>query len=280
MRTGNRRGVVNTNQPDNAIGMYVVMMLKSGQMKSLWLPEPPEGKFRFESASGEKNSHDFYFEARHGKWYAYSPQKDYFKNRLGETCSVVEVIDKCVFFLKESEYADVVYAESVYETSGVFHNYFVDSLAEIYIGRLNRNDIVYPNPLVSHTHAVLRRNRHIWHIEDLNSTNGVFVNGRKVAKAQLHLGDNIYIMGLRIIIGVGFISINDGNDRVSIASSSVYRSLPTAMRELPGTVPDKAETKELFNRLPRKRKALNANPIVIEAPPMSLNQCHLVKLQG
>lgn len=262
---------MNTNKQKKTIGTHVVLMSKLGKMQSLWLPEPPEGKYKFECTSGSKDIHDLYFEARRGKWFVCSSKCDFFKNRFGEICSAIEIFDKCIFSLNQVEHTDVIYAESLFETSGVFHNYFVDSLAEINIGRSNKNDIVYPNPLVSHAHAILRRNKHTWSIEDLNSTNGVFVNGSRVTKTELHLGDNIYIMGLRIIIGIGFISINDGNDRILIASKDLHRSQPIAMHELPEHISDDSEEKELFNRLPRKRKALNANPIVIEAPPISLN---------
>lgn len=157
-----------------------------GKIQSLWLPEPSEGKYKFEHTSGSKDIHDLYFETRQVKCFDCSRQCNFLKNRFGEICSAIEVFDKCTFSLNIVEPSDVVNAQSVFETSGAVHNSTVDSLAEFTIGRINKNDIVNPNPLVSHTHAILRRNKHAWSIENLNSINGVYVNGNKVTITELH----------------------------------------------------------------------------------------------
>src|SRR5690349_5157188 len=41
-------------------------------------------------------------------------------------------------------------------------------------------DIVVDSPLVSSRHCLLRRTPEGWRIDDLNSSNGTFVNGRRV----------------------------------------------------------------------------------------------------
>ena len=53
-------------------------------------------------------------------------------------------------------------------------------------------DCVIDDPNISRLHAELRRsNVGDWQIVDLNSTNGVKVNGRRVANARLSPGDEI-----------------------------------------------------------------------------------------
>lgn len=54
----------------------------------------------------------------------------------------------------------------------------------------------------------------MWTIQDNNSTNGTYVNNTRIGLDTLVPGDTIYIMGLRIIIGNDFISINNPNKNV------------------------------------------------------------------
>ncbi|AEF16575.1 MULTISPECIES: FHA domain-containing protein [Thermoanaerobacterium] len=48
------------------------------------------------------------------------------------------------------------------------------------IGRADDCDIVVDNPYVSSKHAMIRKKGKKYIIQDLNSTNGTFVNGRRV----------------------------------------------------------------------------------------------------
>lgn len=65
---------------------------------------------------------------------------------------------------------------------------------EITIGRMKGNDIVLPKGNVSKKHSQILVRDGAIHIADLNSTNGTYVNGRKVTSEQaLTENDKIYI---------------------------------------------------------------------------------------
>jgi hypothetical protein len=61
------------------------------------------------------------------------------------------------------------------------------------IGRMADNDIQVDTANVSRHHAVLLSSPEHCLVEDLNSTNGVLVNGRRVARQVLRDGDIVYI---------------------------------------------------------------------------------------
>jgi Protein of unknown function (DUF3662)/FHA domain len=61
------------------------------------------------------------------------------------------------------------------------------------IGRSRDCDVVIPDPNVSRRHAEVRRGEDGWWVVDLDSTNGVKVNGRRVDEAPLRPGDRIRI---------------------------------------------------------------------------------------
>ena len=61
------------------------------------------------------------------------------------------------------------------------------------LGRRPYNDIVIDNLAVSGEHAVLQVVGNEVHLEDLNSTNGTYVNGKAVSKQLLQNSDMIEI---------------------------------------------------------------------------------------
>lgn len=61
------------------------------------------------------------------------------------------------------------------------------------LGRRPYNDIVIDNLAVSGEHAVLQMTGNEVYLEDLNSTNGTYVNGKSAKKQLLHNGDVVEV---------------------------------------------------------------------------------------
>jgi pSer/pThr/pTyr-binding forkhead associated (FHA) protein len=66
-------------------------------------------------------------------------------------------------------------------------------LDEIVIGRALESNVSIDSPLVSRRHATLRRGDAGFTVDDLESGNGVFVNGERVQGAPLRAGDTLQI---------------------------------------------------------------------------------------
>lgn len=66
------------------------------------------------------------------------------------------------------------------------------------IGRSPSNDVVFPAPKVSRQHAAINKYKDHYILIDLKSSNGVFVNGKKVDEHTLEEGDEISISGFRM----------------------------------------------------------------------------------
>jgi len=62
------------------------------------------------------------------------------------------------------------------------------------LGRKPDNDIPLDNAAVSGHHCKVYESGGTWFVEDLNSTNGTFVNGKKVLKAGLKTGDTVTVV--------------------------------------------------------------------------------------
>ena len=63
----------------------------------------------------------------------------------------------------------------------------------ITVGRNPKNDIHIDNLAVSNFHAVIKKVMNVYFIEDLKSTNGTFVNEKKIDKYELLDGDQVII---------------------------------------------------------------------------------------
>jgi pSer/pThr/pTyr-binding forkhead associated (FHA) protein len=62
------------------------------------------------------------------------------------------------------------------------------------VGRAPRADFIVDAPLVSRLHCRLSMDGHDrLDVEDLGSTNGTYVNGRKVRRAPLRAGDTLKV---------------------------------------------------------------------------------------
>lgn len=72
----------------------------------------------------------------------------------------------------------------------------------VLVGRSRECDIRIDDPNVSRRHCELRRADGGWVIADLNSTNGVKVNGRRVEEARLSPGDEITLGLTRLTFDV------------------------------------------------------------------------------
>jgi pSer/pThr/pTyr-binding forkhead associated (FHA) protein len=104
---------------------------------------------------------------------------------------------------------------------------------EIIIGRSSDLDMVLVEDMVSRKHAKITTDDHVVTIQDLGSTNGTFVNGEKVRKADLKDGD-------RILIGTSIIKIVfvDGDNTGHLMSETEARSkMAVAANKRQGTSP-------------------------------------------
>ncbi len=75
---------------------------------------------------------------------------------------------------------------------------FNDGQDTISIGRRSSNDVCIPDLSVSGNHALITQEGDEFWLEDLNSTNGTYINGQVVQRQAIHDNDEIIIGKIRI----------------------------------------------------------------------------------
>ena len=73
---------------------------------------------------------------------------------------------------------------------------------EVTIGRDSDNDIQIDNISVSRVHARIVKEPNFYLLEDLSSTNGTFVNGKKINKKYLKEDDEITIGKYTLMVDI------------------------------------------------------------------------------
>ena len=68
------------------------------------------------------------------------------------------------------------------------------------IGRSPGAEFIVDAALVSRLHCQLTATADALHVKDLGSTNGTFVNGRRIQAAQLNDGDRLAVGRLELIV--------------------------------------------------------------------------------
>jgi len=92
------------------------------------------------------------------------------------------------------------------------------------IGRADYNDIVFPDPSVSTTHAKLQRREGVWVVVDLDSTNGTFVDGERVK------GESPLAPGALLRFGDVQLVFEPSDDAVRIAKGGGTQVMCTVRR--------------------------------------------------
>ena len=85
----------------------------------------------------------------------------------------------------------------------MINNKKVELVAKITIGRDTDNDVVIDNKLASRHHAMIQKIKDAYFLKDVGSTNGTFVNGRKLPAdkyIKLQPGDKITIGNMNLVI--------------------------------------------------------------------------------
>ncbi len=131
---------------------------------------------------------------------------------------------------------------------------FVLDKGSITIGRTAKNDIVIDNLAVSSLHASVHNRAHGAVLEDMNSTNGCFVNDEKVHHHNLLNGDIISIGKHQIVFyadseSTGDINMDEQSEATVMMSPDFQQQLQKELSKNKGTatrIKVKAEKKRGF----------------------------------
>lgn len=248
-------------------------LIKTNYITNYTLPEKVNGQFwithRTENNIEEKIVS---VEAVGGHWVLKTGRNAFIKNANGSTAReiCVEPLNFYNIFIVSSGESAFLFSEPVTDDRRKYKKYMLPYSGRITIGRSPSCDICYKNAFVSSKHAELIINGGEVYLNDLGSSNGTFVNGRRVARHRLLPSQTIYIMGLKIIIGKGFISVNNPDNLVKCSSESLGKYIRQHISKVQDEIlHDEKRSSNAFSRSPRFMRKIETAVITIDPPPQS-----------
>lgn len=191
----------------------IVTLLQQERITNLYLPSKKKGKFWIKNEKTDDKG--IMIEGRCGNWFAKSASAMWFLDDDNKYC------DK-VMFTPFHLYTVQIFGEDTIshimaEPDIQYKRVRIVSKDNILIGRAKSNDICIDSIAVSLVHARLCKKDDKWIVSDEDSTNGIYVNNQRVKGCfAVEPGDIIYIMGIRIIMGKGFLAINNPKGMVTL----------------------------------------------------------------
>lgn len=261
--------------------MIVTLSNKQEMFKTI-LPDKITGQYWIKDVYDGKKRNLICVEAVDGVWIAKSNRKARFMDSSGEVVKTVEITNGSVYILNTSDGEKTLLYASNYASSGkTFKKLDVPNGYEIKIGRTEDNTICYVNKFISSHHVILKRMNDAWSVQDLNSTNGTYVNNKRITLKTLVPGDVVTVMGLRIIIGKTFIAMNNPNHEIVYDEDILEEYIVD--KSLRDTVDDEDEIEEnFFYRSPRLRRKIEPLEYKVSqpSPPQDVQKVPMALLLG
>lgn len=258
--------IENTAEPTS---IHAILIEKDVGMCELWLPTTIEGKYTFPNAEGS-----ICIIADGQRWKACVYNGGYFA--VVDPTGRAAPVQKQEIFLQSNSLNVAYVGNKIYslyleddsDAGKVFMPYYLEKNMDIFIGREAACDIQYCNHFVSREHAVMKYTGEKLLIADRNSANGVYVNGKRIQTTELQLGDVVHILGLCIVVGAGYITMNKANQCRIMSKRVIPLDKKSGMTYLAPT----GTKLDFYDRKPRKKYKLDEKEIVIESPPAPLSK--------
>lgn len=247
----------------------IITTISKNHITSIALPEKAKGQFWLYETSDFCDERLVNIEGINDEWIMKSTRNVKILDCDNNALKSVRISPLNIYALSRSNGEKIfVFTEPITDDRQIFNKFLVDSDVDITIGRSEQNDIYYSSQVVSSKHAILSCRSGKWFIQDANSTNGTFVNDHRISKTLLNIGDIIFVMGLKIVIGKNMIAINDPDGKVKISSKLKRFAIKAAT---PTDDQDEYELaeKEYFYRSPRFKRDIETATFKIDSPPTS-----------
>ncbi len=131
----------------------------------------------------------------------------------------------------------------------------------IKIGRSDENDIVLKIPFISARHFSLKSEDGIIRVEDLGSTNGLFLNGKRISVAKMKSGDILTVLSVRILLSNRELHFCNVADKLTVKTD--FNKDENSY----DTVLNRSEKHLTYRRSPRMQEKLPYEDILLANPP-------------
>lgn len=248
----------------------IVTTISKSHINSISLPERVKGQFWLFATSDSGSERLVNIEGINGEWHMKSTRHVKISDGHGNVLKNIILKSQSIYILENKDGdKSYVFTEPITEDRQIFTKFLVRDDIDLSIGRTEQNDVFYPNKVVSSKHAILSYRGGRWFVQDTNSTNGTFVNEKRIIRSELNIGDTIFIMGLKIIVGRNFVAFNNPDGLVRISPKLNKFINQPIIRVDDDDYEYELADKEYFYRSPRFKRDIEAPTFKLDSPPTS-----------
>lgn len=230
------------------------------------LPDEVRGAYWLRDASGVPVA---FAEAREGCWFLSAAEGATLLAAGRSGALVVNPDEAAIAAVRSDDSSWTVVCRPSTDGDKTTRIFGLSQDARIGIGRAQDNGIVYGSPYASSHHATLLFAARRFSVMDPGSPNGVFVNGTRVPPGDfqgLVVGDVLSILGLRITVGDGFISLNGPEEALYVGEvPGLVAYEPPLLSE--GSAPPVLPERAFFYPALRIARSVERKEFVVDAPP-------------
>jgi S-DNA-T family DNA segregation ATPase FtsK/SpoIIIE len=246
-------------------------LIKKDVIYSYFLPEKHKGQYWINQINEYGDEERLTsIEGFENQWILKSNKKASVEDKNNHSIKEIAIEPNKFYsiLLKNKEKA-LLYIEPITDDRRCYEKLLLPTQGNLTIGRAEDCHISFSNIFTSSKHAEILIKDDEISINDLNSINGTFVNGNRVENKVLEPGDTVYILGLKIIVGKGFIAINNPDGKMSYDETIFQKLLPqqvmVAVDEESADVDESADSS--FYRSPRFKRDIEKAEFKIDPPP-------------
>ena len=250
----------------------IVILIGKNSINSITLPQKVRGQYWLHLSDDADSERLISIESTNDQWVLKSNKYVKILDLDDDNKPVKSVILKemSIYALQNSTGEKLyVFTEPATEDRQIYSKYFVSSDVKLSIGRNEQNDIVFNNKFVSSKHAVISYHSGQWSIQGDSSGNGTFLNGVRVTQATLSVGDVIFIMGMKIIIGKDIIAFNNPDGQVKVQTTKLQKFVAQKVEEINEDEEYELPQADYFYRSPRFKRDVETATFKIDSPPQS-----------
>lgn len=251
-----------------------VTLIKSQVIKQFTLPEKVQGLHWITHDPGFGGEEQlFSVEATDGGWYIKSSKRATLQDANGAPIKGL-MLEPMRFYgaaLRTTGENAFLFTEPLTDDRRTFRKFITPANGVLRIGRADDNDIIYHSPFASGHHAELRCQNGSLTVADCGSRNGTFVDGVRVSRKPLAPGETVYMMGLKILIGRGFISLNNPDRSVKVIGRQLRQFNKQEASDWDGGESVELKPETVFYRSPRFKRDIESEVITVDPPPSKAN---------
>ncbi len=247
----------------------IITTISKNCINSITLPEKIQGRYWLYDSSSVGANKLVNVEGINDEWIMQSTRKVKIVEGSITVLKSVVILPQNIYVLRKEDGEKVfVFTEAITEDRQIFTKYLVKDDVNLTVGRAEESDIYYPSKVVSAKHAIISYAKGKWYIQDSNSTNGTFVNGERVNQKELNIGDTIFVMGLKIIVGKNIIAFNNPDGKVQV-KSKLKKFVNQAVEPINDEEEYELADRDYFYRSPRFKRDVERATFKIDSPPTS-----------